>query len=63
MDIYQSIYGLQNSQEMVDTKMKLRDMILETAPEDQKKIFLDDFARSTLYDSWSSIKIGSGSIE
>lgn len=63
MDIYQSIYGLQNSQEMIDTKMKLRDMILETAPEDKKKIFLNDFARSTLYDSWSSIKIGSGSIE
>ncbi|EKD44674.1 MAG: hypothetical protein ACD_71C00050G0003 [uncultured bacterium (gcode 4)] len=63
MDIYQSIYGLQNSKEIINTKMKLRNLIIETAPADEKKVFLDDFAQSTLYDSWNALKIGSGSIE
>lgn len=63
MDIYQQFYGLGNTEELLDTKMKLRDLIIETAPDDKKKAFLDDFARSTLYDSWGAMKIGTGSME
>lgn len=63
MDIYQSIYGLQNSKEIIDTKIKLRDLIIETVPTDKKRIFLNDFARSTLYDSWNAVKIGTGSVQ
>lgn len=63
MDIYQQFYGLENTEKLMNTKMKLRDLIIETAPADEKKVFLDDFARSTLYDSWNALKIGSGSVE
>lgn len=63
MDIYQEFYGFQNTEKLIDTKMKLRDLIIETAPESEKKTFLTDFARSTLYDSWNAIKIGTGSTE
>lgn len=63
MDIYQEFYGLGNTEKLISTKMKLRDLIIETAPEDKKQMFLDDFARSTLYDSWNALKIGTGSVE
>jgi len=63
MDLYQSIYGLRNTSELLDTKMKLRDVIVKTAATDKKKAFLDDFARSTIYDSWNVVKLGTGSIE
>lgn len=63
MDIYQQFYGLGNTEELLDTKMKLRDLIIETAPDEKKKTFLDDFARSTLYDSWGAMKVGTGSME
>ena len=63
MDIYQQFYGLGNTEKLIDTRTRLRDLIIETATPDRKKVFLDDFARSTLYDSWSAIKIGTGSIE
>lgn len=63
IDIYQSFYGLQNTKEILDTKTKLRDIIIKTAPESQKSMFINDFAQSTLYDSWNTIKIGTGSIE
>jgi len=43
--------------------MKLRDVIVKTAATDKKKAFLDDFARSTIYDSWNVVKLGTGSIE
>lgn len=55
MNIYQQFYGLQNTKKLIDIKMKLRDLIIETAHEKQKKALLNDFARSTLYDSWSSV--------
>lgn len=61
LDIYQQFYGFQNTKELLDIKVKLRDLIIETAPTDKKQVFLDDFARSTLYDSWNPI--GTGSIE
>lgn len=63
LDIYQQFYGFQNTPKLLDTKMKLRDLIIETAPEDKKKMFLNDFARSTLYDSWNVLKIGTGSMD
>lgn len=63
MDIYQRFYGLPNSDTLIDTKMRLRDLIIETAPTDKKKGFLDDFARSSLYDSWSTETMGTGSIQ
>ena len=63
MDIYQEFYGLQNNGNLLDTKIKLRDLIIETSPEDKKKTLLDDFARSTLYDSWDAATTGSGNIE
>lgn len=63
MNIYQEFYGLGNTEKLISTKMKLRDLIIETAPEDKKQMFLDDFARSTLYDSWNALKIGTGSVE
>ncbi len=63
MDIYQQFYGLQNNGNLLETKMKLRDLIIETAPTEQKKTFLDDFARSTLYDSWNTATTGSGNME
>lgn len=63
MDIYQQFYGLQNTDKIVDTKMKLRDLVLETAPADKKQTLLTDFARSTLYDSWNITQMGSGTIE
>lgn len=63
MDIYQQFYGLENTEKLMNTKMKLRDLIIETAPADEKKVFLDDFARSTLYDSWNALKIGRGSVK
>lgn len=53
MDIYQQFYGLGNADGVLDTKIKLRDLIIETAPEKEKRGFLDDFARSTLYDLWN----------
>lgn len=58
MDIYQAFYGLQNTEDVLNKKMKLRDIIIETVPENEKKDFLDDFSRSTLYDSWNTKKIG-----
>lgn len=63
MDIYQRLYGLPNDDTLIDTKMRLRDLIIETAPTDKKKGFLDDFARSSLYDSWSTETMGTGSIQ
>ncbi|OIP54217.1 hypothetical protein AUK10_01305 [Candidatus Gracilibacteria bacterium CG2_30_37_12] len=63
MDIYQQFYGLHNTDKIVDTKMKLRDLVLKTAPADKKQTLLTDFARSTLYDSWNMTIIGSGNIE
>lgn len=63
MDTYQQFYGLGNTGNLLDTKMKLRDLIIETAPENQKEGLLNDFARSTLYDSWSTTGIGTGSLE
>ena len=63
MDIYQQIYGLKNTDKLLNAKMELRDLIIETAPADKKKDLLDDFARSTLYDSWNTLNIGTGSIE
>ena len=62
MDIYQQFYGLQNTKELLNTKMKLRDLLIETASPEKKKNFLDDFARSTLYDSWNAGKIGNESV-
>jgi hypothetical protein len=63
MDIYQQFYGLQNTDKIIDTKMKLRDLVLETVPAEKKQTLLTDFARSTLYDSWNMTKNGSGNIE
>lgn len=62
LDIYQAFYGLPNTDTTINTKVRLRDMILESLPAEQKKNFLDDFARSTLYDSWSAEVLGTGSI-
>lgn len=62
LDIYQAFYGLPNTEATIDTKMRLRDLIIETASTVQKKNFLDDFARSSLYDSWSAETIGTGSV-
>lgn len=63
MDIYQEFYGLGNTEKLIDTKMKLRDLIMETAPKDKKQMLLDDFTRSTLYDSWNALQTGTGNIE
>lgn len=43
--------------------MKLRDLIIATAPAGQKNAFVTDFARSTLYDSWNALHLGTGSID
>jgi hypothetical protein len=58
MDIYQGVYGLQNTNTIIDTKMRLRDLIIDTAPQEKKKMFLNDFARSSLFDSWDMIRSG-----
>lgn len=63
LDIYQQFYGLENTQTVLSAKMKLRDLIIETAPAEQKNTFLTDFARSTLYDSWNKLQLGTGSID
>ena len=63
LDIYQQFYGLRNTHTLLDTKMKLRDMIIETAPAEQKQVFLTDFARSTLYDSWNTWSISPQTLE
>ncbi len=63
LDIYQQFYGLENTQIILDAKMKLRDLIIETAPAEQKNAFLTDFAKSTLYDSWGALHLGTGSLD
>lgn len=57
MDIYQEFYGLKNTEKLIETKMKLRDILVATAGEEDKQTLLTDFARSTLYDSWDALEI------
>lgn len=63
LNLYQQVYGLQNTETILNTKMKLRDLIIETASSKDKPGFLTDFARSTLYDSWNAVQLGTGAIE
>ena len=42
-----------NTREYVAAKTRLRDLIIATAPDDDRSELVTDFARRSLYDIWS----------
>lgn len=63
MNMYQEINGLQNTPEVLDAKVRLRDLIIQSSDGTEKQQFLDDFARFTLYDSWQIPSTDTGSLQ
>ncbi|MDP2103851.1 MAG: FecR domain-containing protein, partial [Candidatus Gracilibacteria bacterium] len=63
MNMYQEINGLQNTPEVLSTKMRLRDLIIQSSDEGEKQQFLSDFARFTLYDSWKAPPTQTGTVQ
>lgn len=52
MNLYQKLYGLENTSDILEVKILLRDAIIDGSDGEKQKNFLDDFARSILYDIW-----------
>lgn len=50
LNLYQSIYVIENTTVIVELKIRLRDAIIKASSPEEKKAFLNDFARSTYYE-------------
>lgn len=54
--IYEAISVLSTSEDTLDSKIKLREAILQTLPEKEAKNYREIFSRATLFDIWDALK-------
>jgi hypothetical protein len=54
--IYEAISVLNSSEETLDSKIVLREAILQTMPESDAKKYREMFSHATLFDIWDALK-------
>ena len=54
--LYESVSGLSNSGNTLDSKITLRKALLQSLSEKEQKKYLDSFARAALYESWDTLR-------
>ena len=54
--LYEAISNLDNSEGTLNSKIQLREAILNSLPEKEAKAYQENFSRASLYDSWDALK-------